>query len=173
MDVKTVQGAPCKRGHSGLRYAKGRTCVQCVKDRLTSWRAENPLAPRRQAANLRARDPDKYIEATRRYRRNKPEATRRCSKQWKKANRKKATALENARRAAKGNRTPAWANLNAIKAIYENCPEGMAVDHYYPLKGKTVSGLHVENNLTYLTPLENSRKANRHPEDYYAEEYTP
>jgi 5-methylcytosine-specific restriction endonuclease McrA len=65
------------------------------------------------------------------------------------------------RRAAKLKRTPKWANLEIIKQFYVACPKGMTVDHVIPLQGKFVSGLHVENNLQYLTPEENARKNNR------------
>ncbi len=57
--------------------------------------------------------------------------------------------------------TPKWANLDSIKAIYKNCPEGHEVDHIIPLQGKHVSGLHVEYNLQYLTVTENRRKHNK------------
>jgi 5-methylcytosine-specific restriction endonuclease McrA len=57
-------------------------------------------------------------------------------------------------------RTPKWADLMKIKEIYKNCPEGMTVDHIIPLRGENISGLHVENNLQYLTRSENSRKGN-------------
>ena len=65
------------------------------------------------------------------------------------------------RRATKLNATPKFANLNKIKEIYKNCPKGYVVDHIVPLQGKNVCGLHVEWNLQYLTPLENSSKYNR------------
>lgn len=64
-------------------------------------------------------------------------------------------------RANKLLRSPAWADLEKIKEIYNNCPKGMAVDHIVPLQGKKVSGLHVHNNLQYLTPAENSAKYNK------------
>lgn len=65
------------------------------------------------------------------------------------------------RRAAKLLRTPKWANLKVIRQFYIDCPEGMVVDHIVPLQGKEVCGLHVENNLQYLTKSENSSKGNK------------
>jgi 5-methylcytosine-specific restriction endonuclease McrA len=64
-------------------------------------------------------------------------------------------------RAAKYLQTPIWANLEHIKSFYINCPEGMVVDHIIPLRGKNVSGLHVEYNLQYLTISENCKKQNK------------
>ena len=58
-------------------------------------------------------------------------------------------------------RTPAWANLESIKQIYRNCPKGYHVDHVIPLNGINVCGLHVENNLQYLTAIENMAKGNK------------
>lgn len=55
---------------------------------------------------------------------------------------------------------PQWADMDAIREIYVNKPEGCHVDHIIPLKGKLVSGLHVENNLQYLSAEENMRKHN-------------
>lgn len=63
------------------------------------------------------------------------------------------------RRARKLHATPSWADLELIKRIYEHA-EGMHVDHIIPLQGKLVCGLHVENNLQYLTPEENLKKSN-------------
>lgn len=57
--------------------------------------------------------------------------------------------------------TPKWANLDKIKEIYKNCPDGMHVDHIIPLRGELVCGLHVENNLQYLSPNQNRIKSNK------------
>ena len=65
------------------------------------------------------------------------------------------------RRALKLKATPKFANLNKIKEIYKNCPKGYVVDHIVPLQSKEVCGLHVEWNLQYLTPSENSSKSNK------------
>lgn len=64
-------------------------------------------------------------------------------------------------RSAISNRTPSWANLSAIKDIYDNCPAGYHVDHIIPLQGINVSGLHVENNLQYLLAKDNLVKTNK------------
>jgi len=71
-------------------------------------------------------------------------------------------AAQAKRRAAKLQRTPAWADLKAIKQFYLNCPKGYQVDHIVPLQGVNVSGFHVLNNLQYLTGSENSSKGNRY-----------
>ena len=65
------------------------------------------------------------------------------------------------RRADKLNATPKWANLEKIKEKYKNCPKGYHVDHYFPLQGKNVCGLHVENNLQYLPANKNISKGNK------------
>jgi hypothetical protein len=71
------------------------------------------------------------------------------------------------RRTAKLQRTPAWANMNAIKEFYaaaqrmtEAMGEPYHVDHVIPLQGRLVSGLHVHNNLQIIHGSENSKKRN-------------
>jgi len=56
--------------------------------------------------------------------------------------------------------TPKWADLEAIDRFYASCPPGHEVDHIIPFKAKNMCGLHVVENLQYLTPIENRRKAN-------------
>ena len=58
-------------------------------------------------------------------------------------------------------RTPAWADKKQIAEFYKNRPEGCEVDHIIPLNGKTVSGLHVIENLQYLSKEKNRRKSNK------------
>ena len=69
---------------------------------------------------------------------------------------------ENLRRALKLKATPKWANLDKIKEIYNNCPDGYHVDHIIPLQGKNICGLHIETNLQYLPASENVKKSNKY-----------
>lgn len=65
------------------------------------------------------------------------------------------------RRAIKIKAIPSWANIQMIKEIYSKCPKGYHVDHIVPLLGVSVCGLHVENNLQYLTASDNIEKSNK------------
>jgi len=64
-------------------------------------------------------------------------------------------------RASRLQATPSWANLTKIEEIYLNCPEGFHVDHIIPLNGVNICGLHVENNLQYLSAKDNCSKGNK------------
>lgn len=67
----------------------------------------------------------------------------------------------NQRKAKKIKATPQWADTEAIKQFYADCPKGFHVDHIIPLQGKLVSGFNVIENLQYLPKLENETKSNK------------
>lgn len=76
-----------------------------------------------------------------------------------------------ARRARKKKAAVAWADMDAIDAIYAKCQRiseetniKHQVDHIVPLAGDNVCGLHVENNLQIITASENARKGKSFPE---------
>lgn len=107
-------------------------------------------------------------EHARRHRRYElnPEAMRAASRKWAKNNPAKVRASGIRRMFRMEQRTPLWADTDAMDTFYRDCPEGMHVDHIIPLVGKTVdghlvSGLHVLNNLQYLSATANLRKHNK------------
>lgn len=65
------------------------------------------------------------------------------------------------------NQTPTWADRTAVLAIYREAREfrkagvPATVDHIVPLRGKLVSGLHCEANLTIKLASWNFGKCNR------------
>lgn len=61
-------------------------------------------------------------------------------------------------RARVKDQTPIDADRKAIKEFYDNCPSGYEVDHIIPI---SKGGLHVLQNLQYLTVEENRRKSNK------------
>ena len=71
-------------------------------------------------------------------------------------------AYQNSRRRRERDAQPVWADVEAIRAVYEEAQRtGMHVDHVLPLKGRNVSGLHVAANLQLLPPSVNRRKSNK------------
>jgi hypothetical protein len=70
-------------------------------------------------------------------------------------------ARQSRRNAAKLQRTPAWSDPQAVRDFYQNCPSDYHVDHIVPLRGTSVSGLHVLENLQYLPAKENQQKGNK------------
>ncbi len=120
-------------------------CKVCVKSRTTL----NPVYSVRQAEHNKIKY-QQNLEYNREWRRN-----------YYQTHKEDYYARAAYRRARKLNATPAWADLDKIKEIYRNCPEGYEVDHIHPLQGKFICGLHVENNLQYLTVSENRSKGNK------------
>ena len=99
------------------------------------------------------------------YREKNKEKVKIHAKKYRENNRGIFRAIQAKRRARILQATPAWANLQQIKNIYTQCPNGYHVDHVVPLRGKNVCGFHVENNLQYLKPRENVQKGNKYNND--------
>jgi hypothetical protein len=82
-------------------------------------------------------------------------------KQWKKDNKVYYNAYLASQKERVKQATPKWADLEEIKEFYMKRPAGHHVDHIIPINGDNVSGLHVINNLQYLTEAENLKKNNK------------
>ncbi len=147
----------------GLNY----TCRECIKERCKSWRERNEGAFK---AWYQENKSDRAAYWRRWYSENKERRSESYA-QWAKQNKHVVNALIAKRSAAKLNATPAWANLDAIRSIYREAARRTKetgirheVDHYYPLQGEVVCGLHCEANLQILEKVQNIRKGNRMPE---------
>jgi hypothetical protein len=118
---------------------------------------------------LRARAKDYYethrekaLQQQKLWQQENRETVRAKQRRWDKKNLAKCRAKLAARRASKIHRTPSWASRENIARIYASCPKGYHVDHVVPLRGRLVSGLHVEGNLQVLPGEENSSKGARY-----------
>ena len=168
-------GKPCKNGHVCKRFKSNRWCCECaliklkernerLKEETKKRKSQTPKEKARTDGNYkfegkicgRCKNPTRYI------------ADGRCvkcatlkNKLWQLQNKKRRCFNQRTREAKKLKATPFWADLEAIKKIYLDCPHNYTVDHIVPLQGKNVCGLHVEYNLQYLTSIENSKKSNK------------
>jgi hypothetical protein len=115
-----------------------------------------------QASNKKWADKnhDILLEHATRYRERHYELCLERNRAWRKANLKYDAHRSKLYRTRKNKQCPPWANIDKIKCIYLNCPDGYHVDHIIPLKGILASGLHVESNLQYLPAKENLQKRN-------------
>lgn len=112
-------------GSLGVVRCDTQRCHACKKAhalrRSLDWYRDQKDRKRAYDAQRRAEKPDLYRAASRRHRLNHPETK---------------NADTAARRAARMQRTPAWADKKRLRAIYASCPPGFHVDHIVPLRGK-------------------------------------
>lgn len=165
-------GEPCIRGHISRRRTANGMCITCIglkadaRKKYDSDRYKNNAESIKTAVKkYQEENRDKVLERKRIYNLRTAEhkraymAERRQTLAGTEQYRKAKRICSQRRRKAKLDATPAWANLESIKKIYQNCSSGFHVDHIIPLLGKTVCGLHVESNLQYLPAKENLIKA--------------
>lgn len=167
-------GRPCKHGHIAKRHTVDASCVECRWVFKEGYREEAAQYARDRRASMTPDEKAEYDARQAEYRRNErlrnPEGVRARERVHGRLKRQRyperKLAEVRARQAAKMQRTPPWADLQVIRDFYENCPEGHEVDHIVPLRGKTVSGLHVIDNLQYLPKQDNRLKGNRFDDNW-------
>ena len=135
---------------AGERRSDARNCIKCAQEASKKWKLDNSerVKARRKLSHARYKEasPEKIAESNRKYYSKNPE--------------KFAESVVRRKRLV-SNQMPKWANREVITEIYRKArATGNTVDHIVPLRGKTVSGLHVENNLQIISLSENSRKGN-------------
>jgi hypothetical protein len=185
-------GKPCKRGHISLRQTSGLSCMECnrenqaerMKDkekraaqiaRTVAW------TKRKRAESVEFKNKDnEYRKEWTRKKMQDPEYALKIKEQSRisSAKRREQNPTENRFKAAsykasRINRSPPWLTKNdrnqmrsfyAIRDWLNITMFGVKyeVDHVVPLRGRTVSGLHVPWNLQVIRGTENSRKGNKH-----------
>ena len=163
-------GKPCKRGHVCERQVSNKTCVQCQQDRVAKYQqtSENYRRYHKSYAHeWYLKNQELTKSRSRAWQQHNREAANASKAKWAKAHPELARYYVRLRQSRLLQRTPPWADLEAIKAFYESCPDGYHVDHYYPLQGESCSGLHVLENLRHIPAEENLSKGNKMPEVFY------
>lgn len=164
---------------------KDRADHNCVACKL-EWKKRNKKPANakelQRAREWHAANPEKAKAATKKWRAANREAVSRASLAWQASNPEKVNAIRqrfkvnnpgiwNAyaakRRGAQDRQTPAWADHDAINAmyalaaIYRDFGYDVHVDHEIPIQGKKVSGLHVHQNLQIIPASVNRSKSNQ------------
>ena len=147
-------GIACKHGHLAERYTANKTCCACA----------NAVANR-----TKAKDRSKYSASSGRWARQHPEKLA----QYQRTQNTKRPGNRNLwtmnYRTAKADRMPDWLNVGHLfemECVYTYCSALRSVgldyhvDHAVPLRGESVSGLHVPWNLQVLPGRENMSKGN-------------
>jgi hypothetical protein len=192
--MKTCPGCRTEKSLSDFYLLKSskdglsRKCKQCTKADVYAWRDKNRdkanesvrnwgIANRERKnesiAAWRAANPERVRNTQRaaeqKYRESNVDKVREKCRKWEKQNPHKRGVITSKRRSAKLNATPAWADHNAIRTLYEKAhefsmPTGerWEVDHVVPLRSNLVCGLHCEANLQLLVKELNASKKNYH-----------
>jgi hypothetical protein len=150
-------GQPCIAGHVAQRAVSNGTCVECI---IARGRANPHWFSEHDEKRKQRLETDPEYGTFRRAQRAASERTRRA-----RADKGIRAAERRKRQADQLQRTPKWANLKAIRKIYQHASwmtslTGIPhhVDHIVPLCGELVSGLHVEGNLQIVRAEENLLK---------------
>lgn len=133
-----------------------------LKKRFREYYLNNKEKFIKDALEWKRKNPEKYKLVGKKFREKNKEKLKEYHKKYAKKNAAKLNAKNMKRIATKLSQTPEWADLKAIEEFYKNCPKGYEVDHIIPLNGKNVRGLHILENLQYLTISENRTKGNKY-----------
>jgi hypothetical protein len=147
-------GMACVHGHVAERYTTNKSCCECANATANKTKSKNRA---------------KYLASSALWARQNPEKTaqhQRTQNIKRPGNRNLWTMNY---RTAKADRMPNWLNsgeLFEMECVYNYCSAlrkvgfDYHVDHAVPLRGSSVSGLHVPWNLQVLPGRENMSKGN-------------
>lgn len=143
----------------------------CAKNMETYWKrkAKNPNLWK----DIYAKTKDKNLTSSKEYYQANKSKRIHAAVEWAKSNKGKANANKKAYKMSKQRACPQWIRDNKdLMWIMQEAYDLAAlrtkmfgfqwhVDHKVPLRGKTVSGLHVPWNLQVIPGSENCSKSNR------------
>lgn len=163
---KYVLSAEAKKRKAETSKAWRARNLEHAKAMCNAWKAANPLKSKAAAARWCIMNPEKVIRANAS---RDPAKSKVLAQKFYRNNPGYAVAGSRLYALKKIQRTPAWASRAAITQFYRKAAEltkatGIVhhVDHIIPLRGKLVSGLHVENNLQILDAKSNLTKGKRY-----------
>jgi hypothetical protein len=177
-------GPYCKECHKTavkLRYAKnpepGKTRSRLnyilrpeqVKKESQEWYNKNLEKSKDQKKRWSKKNRDKHKRYWKKWAMLHPEECKAQAKRNREKHKPRNIAQSALRKARKLQATPSWADQDAIREIYKEAHfltqqtgRKYHVDHIVPLRGKMVSGLHVEHNLQILPAIQNMSKGNQY-----------
>ena len=153
------------REKDGLRHA----CKNCIcSARKEAYRKNHAVEIERSRA-WKKQNAERHLTYNAEWRAENPAQASQHTRKWQRANPSKCAEIKARRRIAGA---CSWASKQEIDEIYEFASEfrsagfDVHVDHIVPLRGKNVSGLHVEHNLRVCLATANLRKGNRQMEHF-------
>lgn len=151
--------------HAKRKDGLQENCRSCCAAYAADWRSRNRDKVKADGKRYAAANSARIVERVAAWRKANPERHAASTRDYRAA---RALALSAARKAAKRQAVPAWADEAAVTAIYQAARDASLrtgilheVDHIVPLRSSLVCGLHCPANLQVLTADENLRKGNR------------
>ena len=159
----------CKQTKEVIEFGQNRSkpdglaseCKPCKREQDKKYALKNKEAIKQKTKEWYYKNKDSFTEAQK-------EKRKLSDQRYRKRHPDRLASKNMKRLARKIDATPAWADKVAIDYVYYAAKviervygTKWHVDHIIPLKGKTVCGLHVHNNLQLLAPLDNIKKSNK------------
>lgn len=185
LGLKTYNtGKPCKHGHFSDRYVQG-ACIECVRVQTQKWKADHPEKQKQAMRKWWENNKDVHNTRVKRWQAANKDKTRADAKAWQAANPDKVAAMKKRYRDAHPDKVTAWAAASVARRA-KRVPAWLTeddkwmlreayalakqrtqmfgfvweVDHTIPLRGATVSGLHVPTNVQVIPKALNRSKRN-------------